>query len=115
MKIFLSLLLCFVGVAFGEFIKTAGQTQGKPWPLPKSMNQTSDILILDKNHFDFHVIGHSCDLLQEALKRYHGIVFDGVSDYMLWYSDKSALGNLDIDMKEACEDYPHFNMDESCT
>ena len=108
----ISAYLCF---AFGDLDNLSVKSQGTPWPMPKEMKQSDDILVLDKNKFDFKFTSLSCDLLYAAVKRYHGIIFDEANTAMLWYSQSSLLSQLEIELKSPCEEYPHFGMDESCT
>ena len=113
-KTFLCLIFACLCSASDEFSETAKQSQGQPWPMPQSFQQTADILILDEKNFKFSFKTHSCDLLDGAVERYHGIIFDHRNEVMLWYREASLLSGLVLDLKSPCEYYPHFGMDESC-
>jgi len=50
---------------------------GTPWPMPASYMTTTQTFSLNAMNFQFQVYGQSCDILEDALVRYHNIIFNG--------------------------------------
>jgi len=50
---------------------------GTPWPMPVSYQTSTQTFTLNFLNFQFHVLGHNCDILEDALVRYHSIIFNG--------------------------------------
>ena len=71
---------------------------------------------LDPWGFRFQTTGHSCDILDEAFKRYFKIIFgDRKEQNALKFRRFIAqLTELDVNLQNVCEKYPSISMDESC-
>lgn len=113
-------LLLIAAICLG-FIETAAPRRGFPWPQPASISTTSSSLVVSPNEFRFRVVGVTCDILDEAIVRYFRIVFyDGnerpnrrSKDSALRFQAQKHLTHLDVDVQNACEEYPSLDMDES--
>lgn len=75
----------------------------------------------NKNFFFFKVIGCTCEILQDALKRYNKMLFLKSKDYtpnvshnLSMNSIAGTMNTLNVHMINPCEDYPSLNMDEKC-
>lgn len=103
-------------------IKTAAPQRGFPWPQPASISTTSSSFVVSPYEFRFRVVGVTCDILDEAIVRYFRIVFyDGKErpnrrskDSALRFEARKHLTHLDVEVQNACEEYPSLDMDESC-
>lgn len=49
-------------------------TVGHPWPLPKVWTKSDTVYSVDGGEFTFRIVDNTCDILEDALKRYERIV-----------------------------------------
>lgn len=49
-------------------------TVGYPWPMPKVWTKSPSVYSIDGGEFTFRVVDNTCDILEEAIKRYQRIV-----------------------------------------
>ncbi|CAD5123529.1 DgyrCDS11869 [Dimorphilus gyrociliatus] len=93
-----------------------GQTLGQPWPMPQSYQSYPDLLLLNSATFNLSPVGHSCDILQDAIRRYRLIIF-GPSNALKFRpkSNVNVLANLDVNLMNECEKYPSLEMKENYT
>jgi len=103
-------------------------TTGSPWPLPASMNTTTDSQVVDAMLFRFKATAQTCDVLEAAFVRYFAIIFYGQpfskkykmgkheSQQLLFKPGLSngGLTSLEVAVWQKCEKLPSLEMDESC-
>ncbi|CAL8144537.1 unnamed protein product [Orchesella dallaii] len=104
-------------------------SRGEPWPKPQLRNLYNDsIMIIRPPIFRFKVLRYTCDMVEDALKRYYSIILKTVSHSApivnlanakhnkSWKSDPGFKGYLDVlqvDLMAPCESMPHESMDEA--
>ncbi|EDS44385.1 beta-hexosaminidase beta chain [Culex quinquefasciatus] len=125
----LNCVSCSFVVEPGPAVKA---TRGEIWPKPKVQSSTENYFGIDPVTFQFKVTGHTCDILDKAIERYYGIVFSVANDFgstetnainsrnlfakqaTLDYSNFFGfLDEVEVHLKEPCEEWPYFEMDES--
>lgn len=113
---------CIVGLVFsnGEYREretvSVTASNGMPWPMPQQYSSTSDTFTINRNAFKFRATGQSCDILSSAFFRYQTIIF-GFREEVLKFHPKFKAGSLtelDVNVKNKCDQYPYLGMDESC-
>ncbi|XP_071534652.1 beta-hexosaminidase subunit alpha-like [Panulirus ornatus] len=115
----LLVLMGMVGVVMGGY-PTVTPSVGQVWPRPQMMKTEDTYMVIRPNTFKFSTVGHDCDILQEALKRYIRIMFKSHWDpetqtNQPWRKDTGFKGYLDgvsVSLLTPCEANPHQNMDE---
>jgi len=130
-------LLFLATVALCDAVLVGSITQpsvGSPWPLPASMNTSTNFQPIDAMLFRFSVTKHSCDTLEVAFLRYFDIIFHGQpfhkrssgvdmgkmeerDSQQLLFKPKTSDGgltSLDVALLNECEKWPSLEMDESC-
>nr|XP_034325789.1 beta-hexosaminidase subunit beta isoform X4 [Crassostrea gigas] len=112
---------CIVGLVFsnGEYREretvSVTASNGMPWPMPQQYSSTSDTFTINRNAFKFRATGQSCDILSSAFFRYQTIIF-GFREEVLKFHPKFKAGSLtelDVNVKNKCDQYPYLGMDES--
>ncbi|XP_064640004.1 beta-hexosaminidase subunit alpha-like isoform X2 [Lineus longissimus] len=98
---------------------------GSPWPLPQFYKSSPVIFMLDQESFQFRAVKQSCDVLEEAFKRYRRLIIDhfgvtlGPTDQIerkLQQSGKvSLLSQVDVAVTKPCTEYPSLEMNEEYT
>ena len=110
-------------------------TTGEPWPRPKQIHQEKDhVVYLNSDRFRIVIKEKSCDILENAVKRYSKIIayntIEEAYDFAFNYNEKtlsyferktamkykhvSNMQDLEIHVSLDECDYPHLDMDESC-
>ena len=108
---------------------------GEPWPMPKKYSQMKDrVLKMDSGDFRIKVLNKSCDILEDAIKRYTEIILrhtipehynfpynynqktinDRIKQEEEKYKQISDMKDLEISVLGDDQKYPHVDMDESC-
>lgn len=109
----------WVGSAWGGFPMVI-PTVGDIWPRPETAEFGDTYLAVSPDAFTFRVVGHTCDIVEEALTRYKDIIFQATSSQR--YAPQPFGGNssfrgfldyLDVNLQAECENYPHDQMVES--
>ncbi|XP_033125155.1 beta-hexosaminidase subunit beta-like isoform X2 [Anneissia japonica] len=107
-------------------VGTLDPTRGAPWPLPRELKTTNDVLILVKpESFKFTFDSKNCDLLQTAFTRYYNVIFYGTQETPQvikkqaypWRSptaNETSLSSLIVTM-ETCPEYPTLSSNENYT
>ena len=74
----LSLLILLLASSSNGYIEKPGPkyvpTVGYPWPMPKVWTKSDNVYSIDGEEFKFRVVDNTCDILEEAIKRYQKIV-----------------------------------------
>lgn len=110
-------------------VSASVNTQGAPWPAPKTMTTSLKRLTIDRNNFDFLISPSArCDILQEAFVRYEKIIFGSRQEalkFKSWRKLRNSFVQRDLDMPALtsilvsckCADYtyPSLSSDESYT
>ncbi|RWS02623.1 beta-hexosaminidase subunit alpha-like protein [Dinothrombium tinctorium] len=133
MHCYLSLVL--VLISWYSFIVNGHESpnlaDSYPWPLPQSIIPQLTYFTLSKNfRFELKETKH-CEILDDALERYHKLVFlkncqmldenevnyvpKGEAEIFKDENYGGQLFNLTIQMRSKCESMPHPNMDEMYT
>ncbi|KAK8382855.1 hypothetical protein O3P69_011424 [Scylla paramamosain] len=95
-------------------------TVGDIWPRPQFADiSNAKHLVIHPDTFMFVVVGYTCDIVEEATKRYMNILSKSTS------SQREAgealeggsgihgvLGHLNVNLLAECEDFPYQGMDE---
>jgi len=106
-------------------------TAGQVWPQPQMQNNSNSFMVLRPNVFQFQISGKSCDILDEALRRYYELIFwpargSGMTKRFQklfpearhsWEKMDLFRGYLDtvkVHLMQPCETYPSLDMDEHC-
>jgi len=85
--------------------------KGSVWPKPQVQSQTGAMFKLSPQNFKFEITGQSCDVLEEAIKRYKQLTFpDNVSESKKNLSEITQLSIKVIDKYEKLT----LESDESC-
>ncbi|KAK7084872.1 hypothetical protein SK128_002486 [Halocaridina rubra] len=106
-----------VGLSMGGFPYITPST-GNVWPKPQMTETQETYMVIRPEKFKFSVVGHDCDILQEAINRYKRTMFSGPTSPTLnpvWRKDEKFNGFLDevsLNLMAECEEYPHQYMDE---
>jgi len=104
-------------------------TAGQVWPQPQMQNNSNSFMVLRPNVFQFQISGKSCDILDEALRRYYELIFwpargSGMTKRFQklfpearhsWEKMDLFRGYLDtvkVHLMQPCETYPSLDMDE---
>lgn len=108
---------------------------GEPWPLPRFYRYDRDtVLKLKKSTFKIEVLNKTCDILQEAIKRYKNIIDNYIIEEQYdftynfnentfnvhkkqeeaKYNHVTTMADLEIYVAEEDCGYPHLDMKESC-
>ncbi|CAL8089385.1 unnamed protein product [Orchesella dallaii] len=104
-------------------------TRGEPWPKPQHVTKYGQLfMVVRPPVFRFETVRNTCDLVEDALKRYYALINRRHSTLQRFRNDKkndaekpwkgtpNYVGYLDvlkIDLMTPCEAYPNENMDES--
>ena len=109
--------------------RAPAQTRGAPWPLPQFLNSTRIPLYLQADSFQFVVTHTTCDILEQALHRYHTTIFGQLQRksifsllhefprlFMRSSSDSlyPVVTKFNISLESACDSYPSLESNESC-
>ncbi len=97
-------------------LKSPSPSIGKPWPMPQSLSLYRDYSYYFSGHdFQFVLTGYTCDILQEAIKRYSSYVSLMFSqDIKSNRTEHDWFTKLHINVSNPCGGYPYYGMDESC-
>ncbi|XP_047481303.1 beta-hexosaminidase subunit alpha-like isoform X2 [Penaeus chinensis] len=116
--------VCLILLAFATRCAIAGfpsvlPTKGEVWPRPQMSVTSNTYMVIRPETFRFTTVGHDCDILKAALKRYIGVIFASYSSVELrsqpWRKDghfRGYLDNVKVNLIAQCEELPHRNMDE---
>ncbi|XP_050711017.1 beta-hexosaminidase subunit alpha-like [Eriocheir sinensis] len=115
-----ALLMVVVAVAGGAWagIPKVTPTVGEVWPRPQSVVSQETYVIVRPETFSFTVVGHTCEILTEALQRYMNIMFPSTTSKRTqhpWTKDgnfSAYLDVLNVNLLAACEEQPYQGMDE---
>ncbi|ODM94535.1 Beta-hexosaminidase subunit beta [Orchesella cincta] len=104
-------------------------TRGEPWPKPQHVTKYGQLyMVVRPPVFRFETVRHTCDLVEDALKRYYLLISQHHSmlqsfrkdkvgnEEKAWKGTPNYAGYLDVlkvDLMAPCEAYPNENMDES--
>ncbi|XP_050734423.1 beta-hexosaminidase subunit alpha-like isoform X2 [Eriocheir sinensis] len=94
-------------------------TVGDVWPRPQTAQYEDTYMTVTADNFAFVVVGHSCDIVEEAVTRYTDIIFQSAASQMDRQTKSYSLGSrayldqLSVNLSAPCEDYPYQGMDES--
>lgn len=117
-----------------EFIKVTA-SKGQPVPKPQHYTPSAVNIAINSDTFQFVATGQSCDVLQEAFRRYSIMIFAGINKdtkllfkprklllpYLSRFSPYSSGFSVGVNVKTACgpdingnKQYPALESDESC-
>ncbi|CAH4029034.1 unnamed protein product [Pieris brassicae] len=123
------LLFVYIGLGSGMSIVNPGPkfppTKGHVWPKPQEETKENKYFLFNPSHFKVKVLGQNCTILVNAINRYSFIIKNKSGLHHRRNHerrrrrigrDENYLGGIDelqVDLTEPCEEYPHFEMDES--
>ncbi|VVC99099.1 unnamed protein product [Leptidea sinapis] len=125
------LLLVFIFITSGLCMSIVNPgprfppTKGEVWPKPQEEIKDTAFYKFNPSHFSVKVTGHNCTILAKAIERYSYIIKskNGVRRSLEPRRKKKSahrsssyqgrLAGLDVELTAPCEEYPHFEMDES--
>jgi hypothetical protein len=110
---------------------------GQPWPMPQSMNTFTNRLAVhpESFHFLYNETSGRCDLLINAFARYYKLIFypqtywddlleqssskkkifkQNFSKKVSNLGDTILLERLNVNIQQACDQWPSFESNESC-
>ena len=93
------------------------KTKGEPWPLPKMLYNKKKTVLIDAENFFFETKFHTCDILENALKRYYSYIFKHKETALRFESrmkPTERLSKLEVVLFNPCTTYPDLNLNESC-
>ncbi|XP_012273215.1 beta-hexosaminidase subunit beta-like [Orussus abietinus] len=101
-------------------------SEGEIWPLPLHDIPQDGYFLLQSSNFQFKVLGESCDIVDDAIRRYTDIlksaeqtdrrVYDSSKRYTNYlFKFKGYLTGIDFRLIQPCEKYPHLLMNETYT
>lgn len=77
-SLIVTLQLLLIPLAVRAYVEKPGPkyvpTVGHPWPMPKVWTRNDQTYSIDGGSFAFRVVDQTCDILDEAVKRYGAIV-----------------------------------------
>ncbi|XP_075977690.1 beta-hexosaminidase subunit beta-like [Anticarsia gemmatalis] len=124
--------ICVIFVASMTFVVNPGPkyppTKGEVWPRPHQQEKHTKYFNLVPSVFKFTETGKSCKILKTAIERYSDVL--RTTQNIAWrhsrriwkhdhgrpnITDVRFLGHIEelqINLSEPCEEYPHFDMEE---
>ncbi|XP_049877153.1 beta-hexosaminidase subunit beta-like [Pectinophora gossypiella] len=125
-------VLCAV-VSVNMFVHNSGPkykpTEGEVWPQPQGEKKKLAYYAFSPAQFKINVTNEKCSILGNAIIRFIAVLKDLFRiarqnrryKYQRTRADKGGkdkryqgfIRELQLNLKEPCEDYPHFKMDES--
>ena len=92
-------------------IRVEDYVKGSVWPKPQVESPTGAVFKLTPQNFKFVITGQSCNVLEEAIKRYKPLTFpDNVDESK---KNLSEVTQLSIKVIDKCEKLT-LESDESC-
>jgi len=87
---------------------------GTVWPMPKSIETSTNIVPVELNAFSFKEIAKTCSLLTDAFERYEKLIKKSVGNYNLRFrpANSEAISTLYVNLTSACENFPSVEMNE---
>ncbi|XP_043284734.1 beta-hexosaminidase subunit alpha-like [Venturia canescens] len=116
---------CGCALGHDDFGPWVEPTKGEVFPRVAIRSKSPDFLIVRPLAFQFNATGQSCDVLKDAMDRYQSILLNEARVALKTalpiprtYVQQSPLlrGELvtmNINLRNPCEPYPHFQMNES--
>nr|AYV99610.1 venom polypeptide [Dolopus genitalis] len=94
-------------------------TVGEVWPRPHYQSRTDNFFLIDPKNIQITIVGHTCDTLEQAAKRYLDII-SNITNQLIRHPQKeldrvphvSRIREIALNLTTPCEHMPYLGMDE---